>query len=67
MDIPMKTLEEIPFPTVTKDLIMSLDQLYPERCPDPEDKLSRVWYKSGQRSVVNFLIEQRKRQNETIR
>jgi len=63
----MKTLMERPFPPVSKDLIEAMNPLYPEKCPDPEDSMQQVWYKSGQRSVVNFLIEQRKRQNETIR
>lgn len=63
MDIPMET----EFPNVTKALIKSLDQLYPDSCANPTDEDRLIWIKVGQRNVVNFLIEQHKRQNETIR
>jgi len=58
---------EASFPVVEEGLLKQLNLLYPEKCPDPGESLEAIWYKSGQRSVVNFLIEQHKRQNETIR
>ena len=63
MDIPMET----PFPDISKELVSRLNELYPEKCASPDDSYQKVWFKSGQRNVVNFLIEQHKRQTETIR
>ena len=58
---------ETPFPDISKELVNRLNELYPEKCANPDDTYQTVWLKSGQRSVVNFLIEQYKRQTETIR
>ena len=63
MGIPM----EIPFPQVPKVLIDYLNQFYPDCCPKESDSNRAIWIKTGQRSVVNFLLEQHKRQNEEIR
>ncbi len=67
MDIPMNTnsMGEISFPTIPKELITALELLYIDTCPSPGEHPDAIFYKSGQRSVVNFLIEQHKRQNET--
>jgi len=47
--------EEIVLPTLSKDLIDKLDKLYPDKCPLLTDEERMVWYKSGQRSVINYL------------
>jgi hypothetical protein len=41
--------DEIVLPALSKDLIDKLDKLYPDKCP------LLIWYKSGQRSVINYL------------
>ena len=53
-------------PLITDDLIEGLDNLYPQRHPDLSLSDSEIWYRSGQRSVVDYLIEQQKRQRETM-
>ena len=53
-------------PVITDDLIQSLDNLYPQRHPDLSLSDREIWYRSGQRSVVDYLIEQQKRQRETM-
>jgi hypothetical protein len=47
--------EEIVLPALSKDLIDKLDKLYPDKCPLLTDEERMVWYKSGQRSVINYL------------
>ena len=53
-------------PLITDDLIQALDSLYPQRHPDLSLSDREIWYRAGQRSVVDYLIEQQKRQRETM-
>ena len=53
-------------PLITDDLIQGLDNLYPQRHPDLSLSDREIWYKAGQRFVVDYLIEQQKRQQETM-
>ena len=47
--------EEIVLPALSKDLIDKLDKLYPDKCPLLTDDDRMVWFKVGQRSVINYL------------
>ena len=47
--------DELVLPALSKDLIDKLDKLYPDKCPLLTDDDRMVWYKSGQRSVINYL------------
>ena len=49
------TNEEIVLPALSKDLIDKLDKLYPDKCPLLTDDDRLVWFKVGQRSVINYL------------
>ena len=53
-------------PVITDELIEGLDQVFPNRHPDLSLSDREVWYRSGQRSVVDYLIEQQLRQKETM-
>ena len=53
-------------PLITDDLIQGLDNLYPQRHPDLSLSDREIWYRAGQRSVVDYLIQQQKRQRETM-
>ena len=53
-------------PVITDDLIQGLDNLYPQRHPDLSLSDREIWYRAGQRSVVDYLIEQQKRHRETM-
>ena len=48
-------IEEIVLPALSKDLIDKLDKLYPDKCPLLTDDDRLVWFKVGQRSVINYL------------
>ncbi len=45
-------------PIIKEDLIKYLNILFPDKCPDLKDSEKEIYYKSGQRSVVNHLINQ---------
>ena len=51
-------------PTISEELIKYLDKLFPDKCADLKDTDKEIFHKSGQRSVVNHLIEQFKIQGE---
>jgi hypothetical protein len=46
---------ELVLPALSKDLIDKLDKLYPDKCPLLTDDDRMVWFKVGQRSVINYL------------
>ena len=47
--------DEIVLPALSQDLINKLDKLFPDKCPLLTDPEREVWYKVGQRSVINYL------------
>ena len=52
-------------PTISEELIRYLDNLFPDKCADLKDTDKEIFHKSGQRSVVNHLIEKFKFLNDT--
>jgi hypothetical protein len=46
--------------TFSVDLIKQLDEQYPNRQPNITDTERQVWFKAGQRSVVDNLIFRQK-------
>ena len=56
--------KKIKTPLISEELINYLEQLFPDKCADLKDTEKEVFYKSGQWSVVNHLIEQFKIQGE---
>ncbi len=48
----------------SKELIDYLDSIFPEKSADLKDTEKEVFYKGGQRSVVNHLIKQQQIQEE---
>ena len=51
-------------PTISKELIDYLDSIFPEKSADLKDTEKEVFYRGGQRSVVNHLINQKQQQEE---
>ena len=47
--------DEIVLPALSQELINKLDKLFPDKCPLLTDDDREVWYKVGQRSVINYL------------
>jgi len=55
---------EIPKPIINQELIDYLDSIFPEKSADLKDTEKEVYFKGGQRSVVNHLIKQKQIQEE---
>ena len=51
--------KEIPKPIINQELIDYLDSIFPEKSADLKDTEKEVYFKGGQRSVVNHLINQK--------
>ena len=54
----------IKVPLISDELIEYLDSIFPNQCAELDQDEKTIFYKSGQRSVVNHLIEKRKIQKE---
>jgi len=55
---------KIPKPVIKEDLLNYLDAIFPEKSADLKDTEKEVFFKGGQRSVVNHLIKQKQIQEE---
>ena len=53
----MNPLDDIQLPYTVEELVKTLDKVFPEKSADLKDSERTVWFKAGQRSVVNWLIE----------
>ena len=51
-------------PPINKALLEKLNELFPEKSADLSWEEKEVWYKSGQRSVIHFLQQTYKDQQE---
>ena len=47
-------MEQLPYKL--EDLIDELDKIFPNECPDIKLTDREVWFKAGQRSVVQWFI-----------
>ena len=47
--------EEIVLPVLSESLVVRLEMLFPDKCPDLTEEQKDVWFKSGQVSVIRFL------------
>ncbi len=56
--------KKIKIPTISNDLIKYLNDIFPNKSADLKDTEKEVFFKGGQRSVVNHLIQQKKIQEE---
>ena len=48
------TLESILGPNL-ESILSELEEIYPQVTPSPEDSLETIMYRSGQRSVVDWI------------
>jgi hypothetical protein len=55
---------KVPKPVIKEDLLNYLDAIFPEKSADLKDTEKEVFFKGGQRSVVNHLIKQKQIQEE---
>ena len=57
--------KKIKKPLISNEVIEYLGSIFPYKCPDINETEKEVWFKSGQRSVVNHLIKEKQVQEET--
>jgi hypothetical protein len=50
-----KLSEDLTLPTTVEDLIKLLNNVYPEKSASLKDDTKTIYFKSGQRDVVNFI------------
>ena len=62
----LKAIENLELPVIPKDLLDALDKLFPERTPPITMEYKEICFRSGQRSVINFLHEKHKQQSENV-
>ena len=58
--------EPLSMPRLSEDLINALDERFPEQSADLKWTEKEIWYKSGQRSVIKFLLTTMEEQNEDV-
>ena len=51
---------------LTKELLADLDKLFPEKTPEVNMDMKEIYIRIGQRSVVRFLHQQKKEQDNNI-
>ena len=56
MSISPNTLEPIFGPT-PESILNELEEIYPPVTPNPDDTMEKIMYRSGQRSVVDWIKE----------
>ena len=61
-----KKLDDIKLPVISKDLLDALDVLFPEKTPEINMDMKEIYFRIGQRSVVRFLHQQKKEQDNNI-
>ena len=59
-----KDRDLLPMPALTVELIEALDVRFKEQSADIQWSDREIFYKSGQRSVVKFLMQEFKEQQE---
>ena len=62
----MDDLKDIQVPYTVEELIKVLDKIYPEKAPELKDNEKTVWFKAGQRSVVNWLRDLKTRSENNL-
>ena len=48
-------MEDLVLPENVNDFIELLNKVYPEKSPDLKDDTKTIYFKAGQRDVVNFI------------
>ena len=51
-------------PPLDRGLVADLDERFPDKCPDLDMSDREIWFQAGQRSVIDFLIEHFRKQQD---
>lgn len=55
----MSNLKKSPFPTTAIGIIEMLEKQYANKPPSPDEQTNAMWFRIGQRDVINKLIAQK--------
>ena len=55
---------DIDLPYIPDDLLSELDKRFPNCCPSLTATDREIWFSAGARSVIDYLLDQRRRQKE---
>ena len=59
--------KEVPIPLISSDLLKALDSRFPASPPSLDDRTREVWFKAGQRYMVEWLYSiYRQQQDEDV-
>ena len=56
MSISPNILEPIIGPTL-ESILIELEEIHPPLTPNPDEKMEQIMYRSGQRSVVEYILQ----------
>lgn len=56
----------IDLPPISDALLFALDGKFPNVCPSLNDADRMIWFKAGQRSVVDYMKDQYERQGQAV-
>ncbi len=62
--MPMKPKKEIELPPIDKVLVEELDRRFPGVYPDISWSDREIWFRAGQRNLVEFLLEHHRKQHK---
>jgi len=57
----MNDNDDLILPVKVYDLIELLNKVYPEKSPRIQEKLEDLYFRAGQRDVVNFILTLKER------
>jgi hypothetical protein len=60
-------MTDIKLPPISKDLIDTLETLFPDKCPDINDSDRKIWIDAGQQKIIKFMKHQFKLQQEAAK
>ena len=53
------------FPDIPEDIVLALEEMYKDRCPDIHESERQIFMNAGAVSVVRFLRSEFNRQNKS--
>lgn len=65
-DLSKETFEVVSVPRITPDLLAFLNSSFPEKCAKVDETLPEIYFYSGQRAVVKYLIRIYEEQNDNV-
>ena len=59
-------MQDIKLPPMTDQFTKALEECFPLRMPEPNWSDREIWIEVGKRKAVDFILEQKKRQDANM-